>query len=97
MHQNYHYLLPLYKKAARAGNSYAQNNLAVCYERGEYVSVDLKKAVRLYATAAKAGNPHAMYNLARCYDKGIGVEKDKEKAKQFYVMAATMMNKDKNK
>ena len=77
-----------YQKAAEAGFSDAQNNLALCYDKGEGVEKDSSKAVYWYQKAAKAGNSDAQNNLALCYYSGEGVEQDFSKAVYWWKKAA---------
>ena len=83
-----------YQKAAEAGNSDAQFNLALCYERGHGVEQDFSKAVYWYQKAAEAGNSDAQFNLALCYERGHGVEQDFSKAVYWYQKAAEAGNSD---
>ena len=77
-----------YKKAAEAGNSNAQNNLAVCYDFANGVDENYPSAVYWYQKAAEAGNSDAQFNLANCYYKGEGVEQDYSKAVYWWEKAA---------
>jgi TPR repeat protein len=73
---------------ASLGNADDKFNLAVCYENGNGVAVDLEKAIELYTLAANQGNADAQYNLALCYNNGEGVDMNLEKAIEFYILAA---------
>ncbi len=77
-----------WQKAADAGNSAAQKNLAICYFNGYGVEKDVEKAVYWWQKAADAGNSAAQKNLAFCYLKGEGIEKDVEKAVYWWQKAA---------
>ena len=55
-----------FQKAADAGNSAAQKNLAICYKNGNGVVKDIKKAVWWWQKAADAGNSGAEYMLELC-------------------------------
>ena len=77
-----------WQKAADAGNSAAQKNLAFCYLKGDGVEKNVEKAVYWWQKAADAGNSAAQFNLAICYLKGDGVEKDVEKAVYWWQKAA---------
>ena len=44
-----------YKKDAEAGDASAQYNLAICYERGTGVAINLREAVKLYTLSAEQG------------------------------------------
>ena len=64
------------------------NNLGRCYQNGEGVEKDLKKAVQYYTLAANQEHANARCNLGRCYQNGKGVEKDLQKAVEYYTLAA---------
>ena len=81
-----------WQKAADAGNSAAQKNLAICYFNGYGVEKDVEKAVYWWQKAADAGNSAAQKNLAFCYLKGDGVEKNVEKAVYWWQKAADAGN-----
>ena len=55
-----------WQKAADAGNSAAQKNLAICYFNGYGVEKDVEKAVYWWQKAADAGNSGAEYMLELC-------------------------------
>ncbi|KAG9295548.1 hypothetical protein G9A89_004615 [Geosiphon pyriformis] len=82
----------LYSKAAEAGNTNAQYNLALCYANGEGTTKDLEKAFEFYSKAAEAGNTNAQYNLALCYANGKGTKRNSEKAFKLYSKAAEAGN-----
>ena len=81
-----------WQKAADAGDSGAQFNLAICYFYGDGVVKDIEKAVYWWQKAADAGNSAAQKNLAICYFNGYGVEKDVEKAVYWWQKAADAGN-----
>ena len=55
-----------WQKAADAGNSAAQKNLAFCYLKGEGIEKDVEKAVYWWQKAADAGDSDAEYMLELC-------------------------------
>ncbi|CAB4489044.1 unnamed protein product [Rhizophagus irregularis] len=63
----------------------AQYNLAVCYQSGDGVKSNYRKAFELFLSAAKRGNLDAQYNLAICYMDGMGTQKDKKKAFKWFL------------
>ncbi|XP_033127504.1 sel1-repeat-containing protein YbeQ-like [Anneissia japonica] len=66
---------------AKAGNSRAQFNLAVCYEYGRGVDSNCKKAAFWYKKAAVQGHAMAQYNYGIFHLLGSGkVKKDEEEA-----------------
>ena len=77
-----------YRKAAEQGDPRAQNNLGICYERGNGVAADLKAAVRWYRQSAEQGNAIAQGNLGLCYELGKGMTKDWAAAVIWYEKAA---------
>ncbi len=78
----------LWRRAAKAGHSVAQNELGECYEEGQGVTKNLKRAVSWYRKAAKLDNANAQKNLARCLEKGIGTTQNLIEAVQWYERAA---------
>ena len=83
-----------WQKAADAGNSAAQKNLAICYFNGYGVEKDVEKAIYWWQKAADAGDSTAQYRLAFCYLKGEGIEKDVEKAVYWWQKAADTGDSD---
>ena len=83
-----------FQKAADAGNSAAQKNLAICYFNGYGVEKDVEKAIYWWQKAADAGDSDAQYRLAFCFLKGEGVEKDVEKAVYWWQKAADAGDSD---
>ena len=73
---------------AKRGLAWAQYALGVCYDRGQGVKQDAKKAAALFAEAAGQGHVKAAYNLGLCYLKGEGVKQDAKKAAALYEKAA---------
>ena len=83
-----------FQKAADAGNSAAQKNLAICYFNGYGVEKDVEKAIYWWQKAADAGNSTAQNSLAYRYFAGDGVEKDVEKAVYWWQKAADAGDSD---
>ena len=65
-----------WKPLAEKGNSTAQFNLGLMYDKGDGVRQNFPKAVRWYRLAAKQGNVSAQFNLGLMYYKGEGVARD---------------------
>jgi TPR repeat protein len=65
-----------FRAAAEAGNSDAQFNMALMYERGIGVSKDEQVSVDWYQKSAEQGNSNAQYNLAVMYENGRGTAVD---------------------
>lgn len=60
-----------YLQSAKLGNSGAMNNLAVCYEVGEGVKKDQKKALEYIRMAAYNGDMIGAYNYACRFEIGV--------------------------
>jgi len=61
--QDYTRAFELYQRAAELGYAPAHNNIGACYNNGESVEVDKKKAIHYYELAAIAGCAAARYAL----------------------------------
>jgi TPR repeat protein len=62
--------------------------MGYCYEKGEGVLRDPKKALECFEKAAQANNKSAQYKLHRLYEKGEGFPHDPEKSAEFLKAAA---------
>ncbi len=62
--------------AAATGDSTAQYNYAITFERGNASEADLRRAVRYYRVSARQGNIDALCNLAALLIEGNGVKQD---------------------
>lgn len=71
---------------AQAGDTQAQTNVAMLYEKLQ--PPDYASAASWYAKAASAGYAPAETALARLYETGLGVPQDKVKAINLYRQAA---------
>ena len=90
--QDYEKGFPITLKLAISGNTEAQYNLAVMYEEGQGVEVNLKEAVFWYQKSAQSGFPLAENNLGRMYQYGYGVEQSYTKAFMWYSKAVEQGN-----
>jgi len=63
--------LELLHKSAKLGNHFAHLNLSICYQDGDIVEKDTRKATYHRQLAAMAGNVHARYNLG-CAEGNAG-------------------------
>lgn len=63
-----------YQLSATQGHGAAQNNLGVCYAKGEGVTKDLRKAVYWYMKSAQNGDDYGQLNLGNCYRDGVRVK-----------------------
>ena len=77
-----------YRKAAEQGKASAQNNLGLCYYKGQGVAQDYEEAVKWYCKAAEQGDAAAQCNLGICCEFGRGVPKDFVQAYKWYNLAA---------
>eukprot|EP00049_Salpingoeca_infusionum_P021024 m.365947 g.365947 ORF g.365947 m.365947 type:complete len:1069 (-) comp33986_c0_seq1:174-3380(-) len=75
-------------RAAKQDDPMAQCYLGSCYERGNGVDKDLKRALECYRSAAQCGHAHAQYKLGRCYKCGIGVKANLKQAIRLFQSAA---------
>ena len=66
--------------AAEQGDAEAQSCLGFCYETGDGVEKNYKKAIYWYTKAAELGDIEAQFNLGLCYKNGKGVKKSNETA-----------------
>lgn len=73
---------------ANSGDPKAINNLGSCYDRGDGILQDHKKAFELFSQAAQKGEILACYNLGIYYEKGIACDSDIDKAITYYSKAA---------
>lgn len=78
--------------AASAGNAEGQLWIGLCYEKGNGVDMDYKKAVIWYKKSAEQNNALAQLNLGYCYGRGYGVEQDYGEATRWYRKAADQGN-----
>ena len=77
-----------FSAAAEAGNTDAQFNMALMYERGIGVSKDEQESVVWYRKAAQQGNSNAQFNLAVMYENGRGAAVDFRQAHHWYRKAS---------
>ena len=86
----------LWKPLAEQGNSAAQLNLGVLFEKGLGVAQDYAEAARWYMKAGERGDEEAQYNVALMYEKGTGLSRDLDKARYWYdkVLANTSADRE---
>lgn len=75
---NYDLCYKYNKMAADQGDSWGENNVGWCYEKGYGVPVDYEEAVRWYRKSADKGNGYGASNLAHMYICELGVAFDAE-------------------
>lgn len=66
--------------------------LGICYENGEGIEKDNKKAAEWWKKAAEKGNAKAQYKLGNYYMNGTGVAQDKTYAIIWYERAIAQGN-----
>jgi len=71
----------LLRTAVAAGNPDAMWDLAVCYDNGNGVRINERKAFELYLSAALRGDASATMELARRYHWGSGTPRDRSVSK----------------
>lgn len=85
-------IFSLWKNSAKQGFAAAQNNLGICYNKGQGVPQDYEKTVFWYTKAAEQGIAVAQKNLGASYANGQGVPQDYEKAVYWFSKAAEQGN-----
>ena len=75
-------------RRAEAGEAEAQNELSICYGRGNGVKQDYTEAFRWAMAAAKQGYADAEHTVGTCYLQGKGVEPNIEEGCKWILMAA---------
>ena len=78
--QKYKEAVYWFTKAAKQCDAMAQNNLAVCYQKGEGVVKSHSRAFSWFRKAARQGIAAAQYIIYISYRDGNGVPKDKDEA-----------------
>ena len=77
---------------AEQGNTHAQYNLGVMYEKGRGVPQDYKTAVKWYTLAAEQNDAVAQLNLSICNCKGQGVSKSHVRCHMWANLSASSGN-----
>ena len=77
-----------YEKGVTMGSLESYCNLGYCYEQGQGVVLNSKKAFDLYMYAAEHGYPRGLTSVANCYLNGISVEPDAAEALKWLTKAA---------
>lgn len=77
-----------YVKAGENGSENAYHNLALMYENGELLDVDVDAAIAAYEKATQLGHANAPANLGFIYETGELVEKDMAKAAELYQLSS---------
>ncbi len=77
-----------WRKAAERGNSYAQNEVGICFDFGLGIKESKKEAVKWFKRSASKDYIPAVYTLGLCYFFGNGVRKNKKEALKCFKRAA---------
>jgi TPR repeat protein len=88
--------LAYFEKAAQKGSASAMYWLAEMYRHGDYVKVDLQKAIEWYTKSASAGDSDAAITLAQLYanESKAGLGKPQpEKAAEYFRIAMGLGSK----
>ncbi|EGB06480.1 hypothetical protein AURANDRAFT_29118, partial [Aureococcus anophagefferens] len=81
--------------AADQGLTSAENNLGMCYRRGEGTEKKFEEAFRYYALAADQGYTDAEHSLGYAYRRGLyGLVESDKKAAKIYRRAVELGNVD---
>lgn len=78
----------LFQMAADRGSLEGLCRLGLCYEEGEGVILNSRKAYNLYLEAAERGSAYGMFLVAMCYVEGVYVKEDMEQAAQWFLKGA---------
>ena len=77
-----------YEKAVAMGSLEGYCNLGYCYEQGQGVVLNSKKAYEHYLYAAEHGSTRGCMSVASCYINGIYVEQSVAEALKWFTKAA---------
>lgn len=80
--------------AAQAGNSLAQTQIGLHYEKGIGLQKNYTEAARWYRRGAENGDSLGMKNLGQLYEEGKGVPEDWVEAAKWYAKSAELGNKE---
>ena len=76
------------KKKAENGNVESQVLYADLLEKGDFITKNMREAVKFYEMAAKKDNPTALFRLGLILANGLGVKKDIRSAISYLKRAA---------
>lgn len=91
---NYSQMIFNWEKAVEQGNANAQYNLGICYENGQGVEKDLKKAFDLFHSAAQNKHTGSQYKIGVYYAEGIYVLRNIKEAMKWLEKAAKQGDKN---
>ncbi len=87
-HGQYRTAFKIWLPLAQEGDTRAQYNLGVLYDKGFGATQDYAEAARWYLVAAERGHLDAQANLGFAYERGRGVTQDYAAAAKWYRAAA---------
>lgn len=82
-----------FETASNQGDAKGMYDLALCYQKGEGVDKNEKKAFQLLLRASDKGYDEAKFQLAECYYFGKGTKLDWERAYELYIETASHGNR----
>lgn len=82
-----------FETASNQGDAKGMYDLALCYQKGEGVDKNEKKAFQLLLRASDKGYDEAKFQLAECYYWGKGTKMDRERAQELYLETANLGNR----
>ena len=77
-----------YEMVANLNYTYAQNNVADFYIKGELVPQDTQKGIYFFEQSAKQNDPYSLYKLGLFYYEGKYVQRDIYKAINYLLLSA---------
>jgi TPR repeat protein len=80
--------LRYFRRAADAGNSWAELQIGYQYENGEGLPQNNSEAVKWYTRSAQHGNARGQKNLGQMYEEGQGISEDWVTAAAWYRKSA---------
>jgi TPR repeat protein len=92
--QRYTVAFSRFRGLAEGGNPYAQNHLAIMYNRGYGVARNYRVAAEWWEKAAQQGQVTAQCNLGMMYLYGQGVPQDDVLAYAYFSLAAARGSHD---
>ena len=76
------------QEAAKRGDTRAQFDLAMMYQRGEGVNKNEKLAFKYFHKAARKNHAEAKFQMGLCFAEGRGVKKQSQLARYWFKLAA---------
>ena len=86
--EDYKQAVACYERGVALGSNIARCNLGVCYQEGNGVILNSKRAYELFLEAAENGNARGMYHVGMCYMDEVYVSDDIDQAVLWLTRAA---------